>query len=462
MPTHSLARIPAPILLPLLLSLSALLTGCSADFGAISPSAPVQSSLSGIHGHVHGGQQPVAGASIYVYAAGTSGYGGASVLLSPTPAITDANGNFTITTDYTCTSGQQVYLYVTGGDSSGTGAGANPAIGFLAVLGQCPPLHNFALYIPNVEINEVSTIAAAYALAPFATDATHVSSSGTATALTSIYLAFLNANYFYDISGASGQGALQLTPGSETTVNYPNQGRVPNDLVNTLADILADCINTVPTQSTNHTTVLAAACTTLLNTATSDGTITGTVPADTATAAINIAHHPAANVYTLYGLVPTSPPFQPVIPGQPTDFALFVMWYGQTINSNSTSLAVNGGETYISGDYVTVIATGGNFVTGHAGYHLVAGSIALDAIGNGWIVNGGGVTEFSTANGAQEYSFTRTAPPFYPDGGAIDGSNTLWVTESVYQNNTYPDHETLDTFTSCGGSTGYSDQVVVG
>jgi len=447
-----MSRLSQSSLCLVLLAPSLLLAGCSADFGTISLSTPVQTSLSAIHGHVHGGQQPVVGAKIYVYAAGTSGYGGASALLSTTPAVTDVNGNFIITSDYTCTSGQQVYLYVTGGDSSGTGAGANPAIGLLAVLGTCPASGSFVQAVPNVEINEVSTIAAAYAMAPFATDATHVSSSGTAAALTGIANAFANAAKFYDITGASGQAALVLTPGSETTVSYPNEGYVPYDMVNTLADILADCVNTVPTTGANSTTILASTCTTLLNTATSDGTSTGTVPSDTATAAINIAHHPAANPDTLYTLMPTSPPFEPVISTPPTDFALFVMWYGQTINSYSGGLAIDAsGSAWIAGSPGTVITSGGNFVTGHTGYAFQQGTIALDTIGDVWIVNGGGVSEFSTSTGAQKYTFSRTAPPFYPDGGAIDGSNTLWVTESVYQNNTYPDHETIDTFTSIGG-----------
>ena len=45
---------------------------------------------------------------------------------------TDSNGNFSIGNDYTCTSGQQVYLYAVGGNA---GAGNNSAAGMLAILG---------------------------------------------------------------------------------------------------------------------------------------------------------------------------------------------------------------------------------------------------------------------------------------------------------------------------------------
>src|ERR1035441_6656428 len=96
---------------------------------------------------------------------------------------TDANGNFTITGDYSCAAGQQVYLYALGGTQGGI---ANAAAGLLAALGNCPGTagttndsFSSGLY---VVVNEASTIAAAYAFAGFATDATHVSSLGTALA----------------------------------------------------------------------------------------------------------------------------------------------------------------------------------------------------------------------------------------------------------------------------------------
>jgi hypothetical protein len=63
----------------------------------------------------------------------------------------------------------------------------------MAVLGNCPVAGNFASATPYVVVNEVSTVAAAYAMAGFATDAVHVGSLGTVLAQTGISNAFANA-----------------------------------------------------------------------------------------------------------------------------------------------------------------------------------------------------------------------------------------------------------------------------
>lgn len=94
-------------------------------------------------GSVHGGQQAIIGAHVYLMAANTTGYGSASVsLLNWTLTghtdtvggyvLTDGGGNFTLTGDYACTAGTQVYVYALGGNA---GSGVNPAAGLLAALG---------------------------------------------------------------------------------------------------------------------------------------------------------------------------------------------------------------------------------------------------------------------------------------------------------------------------------------
>lgn len=81
-----------------------------------------------LHGSVHGGQQPVTGATIQLYSAGLTGYGSAATSLIPisaqvpfsgpgTGALTDGNGGFQISGDYTCPSAtSQVYITSTGGN----------------------------------------------------------------------------------------------------------------------------------------------------------------------------------------------------------------------------------------------------------------------------------------------------------------------------------------------------------
>lgn len=120
------------------------------------------------------------GAHIYLLAANTTGYGNPSVSLLNATATglsdsvgayvtTGSDGGFTITGDYTCTPRTQIYVYALGGNP---GAGINSAAGFLAALGQCPAAGNFLAATPFIWVNEVSTVAAAYAMSGFATDAT--------------------------------------------------------------------------------------------------------------------------------------------------------------------------------------------------------------------------------------------------------------------------------------------------
>ena len=123
------------------LPVAGILTGCTANF---TPSA-VESTLTpigNIQGSVHGGQNPVTGAQIYLYEASTAGYGTAATSLICNKNLmsgaklascestanvyqdssqnyymqTDINGNFALAGDYVCTSGDQVYMVAIGGN----------------------------------------------------------------------------------------------------------------------------------------------------------------------------------------------------------------------------------------------------------------------------------------------------------------------------------------------------------
>ena len=308
------------------------LTGCEISKVDVS-STPESSTFGPLQGSVHGGQQPVVGAHVYLYAAGSTGTAGKDIAASAGNAsvslltssgsnvqfdstnyyvTTDAGGNFSISGDYTCTSGTQLYLYAIGGDP---GAGTNSAAAFLSGVGACPS--GASTLPPNdfFAVNEVTTVATAYALAGYASDALHISANTSVSGSPAAELAATGlANAMANVNNLANTNT-----GSALSTTTAGNGSVPQSNIDTLANILSSCIN-----SSNAT---SANCTSLFGAALSDGT-SGSTPAETATAAINIAHNAAQNVTALYALQPTTPPFVPDLSTQPNDFSIQVAFGG--------------------------------------------------------------------------------------------------------------------------------------
>lgn len=218
--------------------LAVVLVGCSLlQFGAPSTASSV---LPAISGTVHGGQQPISGASVYLYAVNTSVSKGPSTALLGSPVMTNAGGGFSIGAGaYTCpTPGTLVYLTASGGNPGLPGNVNNRQIGLMVALGTCNSLSTDAF----VTVNELTTVAAVEALAPFMADGAHVGS---------------------DAGNPGGLAGAFATAAS--MVNFAN-GQIqpaaagvtqPVALLNTLADILAACMNSAGSSS--------APCVTLRN-----------------------------------------------------------------------------------------------------------------------------------------------------------------------------------------------------
>jgi hypothetical protein len=399
-----------------------------------------------VTGAVHGGQNPISGAHVYLLAAasgasgaGMAAYGGSGIAASASNAsvslltsgsgqdgtgnyyvATGSDGSFSISGDYTCAAGQQVYLYSVGGDP-GLGTRVNLAAGLMAALGSCPALGTFPSGM-FVIVNEVSTVAAAYAMAGFATDATHVGSSGTALALTGIANAFANAGNLETL----GTGvALAVTPAGN--------GTVPQAEINTLANILAECVNS---------NGAGTACATLFANAESGGT-TGTVATDTATAAINIAHNPAVGVAALYGLSTANPPFGGGLTAQPNDWTVEISFSGGGLSLSFGTLAIDGsgnvwvaelganGAIELSSSGAVQSGTGGYLWSGSVGH---ADRVAIDPSGNAWLTGGGThylieVSNTGTYLGSRDFAYS--GGPSSMMGGAngvvVDGAGNVWV-----------------------------------
>jgi len=414
------------------------LTGCTANFGDVATSGPAPSGGAGaaLQGRVHGGQQAVTGATIQLYGVGTSGYGSTATPLLTTTVTTDQNGGFNFTGDYTCPASNLVYLTAAGGNP-GLGSGlSNPTITLMAALGSCSTLKANA-GTTFIQVNEVSTVAAIWALQQFASSTgTALSGSSTtpsesigtsATNLQGLSNAMAMANVLVNL-------ATGLSPGSNTS---GNQSNVEYWQINTIADILATCVNSngVSTGPTNPT-----ACYTLFN---NTGGAT-----DTFQAALYMAKNPTANVATLTALSTSTAPFQPTNTTT-NDFTIGVSFNTGTTKSRWVALDQFGdawvtssaGSVYEFDATGNIIATKTNFLVGTTSTNITtAYEVAIDTANNPWFTDNGAAYIFeevgSTSQGiagtgtGTGYSTSTISASTYPEGIAIDGTNDIFASIS--------------------------------
>jgi hypothetical protein len=248
--------------------------------------------LQSFHGSVHGGQQPVAGARIALYAAGKTGTASSARSMLTAPVASDANGNFSLNGLYTCDAGDQIYLVATGGDAGG---GLNPAIAMMAALGPCSVIQANAA-TTFIDIDEVTTVASVSSLAGFMTAARNVGSD--AAHANALAAAMTNP-----------QTMVNLATGSALATSTGN-GIVPLTTLNSLANSIAACINS--NQS-------SGSCAALFSAARGAST-----PTDTIAATLNVVLNPAADAQQVFEQASASPPFQPTLTAAPSSYALTV------------------------------------------------------------------------------------------------------------------------------------------
>lgn len=393
-----------------------------------------------LQGLVQAGTQPVAGASVSLYAAGTSGYGSASTLLyapgGASFATTDKNGNFTVSSGYSCpNSSSQVYLVAAGGQVGSYGP--NPNLTLMAALGPCSDLSS-----SPIVINEVTTVASAWALAPFAAnDALNGNSSyfylGSSNGNTAgLANAFAVVNNLVNLS--AGQALFSVPTGNAT---------VPYAEINTLADILNTC-----TASGGGAEGDGSPCGTLFTAAdplSYNPGFNSTPPQDTLQAAFNIAQHPTVafgyqiTPSYLFGLASLGSPFQPILNATPNDFSIALNFtsggeISRSSNANFFALDAAGnlwianaaGNSVVEwNDMGTAVSPSGGFTTSSL---IAPGPIAMDSTGNAWICGANGLTELNSLG------IEVIGSPFSGGGltnscqaMAFDGAGNLWI------NNTY-------------------------
>lgn len=416
------------------------LSGC----GVSKPFASSSQQGTPIQGRVRGGQQPVSGATIQLYAAGSSGAGaGAINLLGQNIVTTNVSGGFNITGDYVCPSAAtQVYLVARGGNPGLVSGTTNPALLLMAALGSCGSLNSTT----NIEINEVTTVASAWALARFMSAGAVVGS--TLTNASGLSNAFAVANNLVD----SGTG---LAPGAALPIGAITE----TAKLLTLANVLATCVNSDGGSACNP--LFAAA------------TIAQSIPTTTLDAALNVVENPSNNVTAVFDAGVPQGPFHPSLPAPPNDWTMSITYGGCNpacggLNSPAFLAIDSGGNVLVanySGGVVSKFSPAGvpAVAAGIPGEGLNESyGIAIDGSDNVWVTNNqsvtgannhhvGSVSEFSSA-GIERSGYGYTGGGIYfPLAVAADSTGAIWIADYGSSAATL----LADDGSAVSGSTGY-------
>ncbi len=362
-------------------------TGCALQTTA-SDSNTLGTPSGFMTGSVHGGNQPVSGATVTLYSVGQTGAGSSGVALAT--ATTSSAGGFQFQqvatptnsslvpptalggNQYECGNGTDPLLYVIsrGGNTSGsTAPGTNNAAAvFIAPVGFCSVASTV-----NVNITEVTTAAMVVSTASYINPNTEqIGADGIAVAYTAIGNAFKTVNNLVGTLSGLARTTRNLTNSAASNASggpFYVSGVIvtatpETTKLNTVANIISSCVNQVSATSANN-------CATLFNNAvppaaihTAQPGITYPTASDTLQAVLYMFLNPTdsstTNLTALYNLAAAAPPFQPNLASAPTDWTI-----GITYQSNNTCDTPSNGSSFLSGP----------------------SGLAVDGAGNIWIAN---------------------------------------------------------------------------
>jgi hypothetical protein len=390
--------------------------GC-ANMTSTAPDATPLSTAATIGGKIHGGNQPVVGATVTLWFAGQG-----SAAIQAATTTSDSTGSFSFvqdtagghdgTTDsWSCppvntTGSPLVYVTAAGGNTqnNGTPGQSNDAAAFIALYGECSSITSSSF----VYMSEVTTVATMAAVQQFFNPANNsLAADGTGQQRVII----LNLPNTVKLLADSATGlavsskTLSTASGGNIAPGVTVTATPETAKINTLANIISACINQASSSAANCTSLFSAAVppspgVTSLN--------PGSFPTatDTLKALYYIFTNPtnggSANLATLFGLAPAvGAPYQPALATQPTDWTVGVS-YASTSTCGTSSGGTGG---FISSPY----------------------DINIDSLDNVWIANsqtGGNLSEIS-ATGAPMTCVNL-------DAGASQGGATVDLAENVW------------------------------
>jgi len=327
-----------------------------------------------ISGTVSVGGGPLQNATAHLLTVGTTGYGSSPTQLSGTSTLSNGTFGFSL---FSCEPANEiVYVSVVIGTSTGTGN--NSGLSLLTMLGPCNQIQNPT----DIAVNEVTTAASTYAMQQFMATVVEPNQIGSPFSKT---VGITN-------SAAVVNNIVNINTGAAPGPALPSGATAPTAEINTLANIIAPCVNSV--DSGGHP---SAACQQLFCVATPGGVFTGTCNVtptikDTLGAMLSIARNPTSNISALFDLAVSNSPYSPSLGSAPNDWTMALNYVGGGLN-----------EPFF---------------------------MAIDSLGDPWITNSGNssVSKFSPTGVALSGSSGITAGGIdNPRGIAIDGSNDVWI-----------------------------------
>ena len=411
---------------PALLVAAAIFTTGCANMVTTAPATNPSSVNGTMSGHIHGGNQPVGGSTVKLYAVGLTGYGSPGTLLATTTSATDGSASFAFQqvasggtgptgSSYTCpTMTRELYIIASGGNTLGTGTNNNSAAVFLTAVGPCGGAANLFL-----DINEVTTVATTWALAQYINPGTTPGTESIgrpATETGGIPNAFATVNNLADLShGSANVTTTQVAgPISTATVAGATVTVTPETLkINTIADILAACVNNASASAANCTTLFTNALPPAQSLTSQPTATFPTTAVDTLQAAYFMATNPtsggSANVANLFALqAAAGAPFQDALATAPTDWTIGIKY-----NSTSPCTGTGAAGTFIFYPYLVEADGHGNIW------------IASNATNSGATPIPANLSEISPTG--VPLACTLGATMSQIEGLTIDTNNNVWI-----------------------------------
>ena len=417
------------ILMTLLASAAVATTGCSNMTSTTAPGGAAAATK--VSGRIHGGNQPVSGATVNLYFAGQAGVANGGSFVATTLSSTDGNGSFSFsevpgapndhtTSNFSCpSSNPYVFVVAKGGTTVNTpGATANSDAEFLAPLGQCADISAST----TIYMSEVVTVATMAAIHQYMNPTASAGPIESTLGSDGIYVSSLALAHSFDsvslmASLSTGLGNASITRTGDRGGAIGVTVTVSPELakINQLANIISACINQSAGGSTTCSNLYSYAAPPTDAATTSVAGAQYSPATDLLTALYYIFTNPTngstSNLTNLFALSAASgAPYQPTLSAAPTDWSIGIKYVATGSCTSSTSSFI---------DTPTSLAIDGNG-------NLIIGNRSSNGAGSVGQLATTGVPAACfpvTAGGALSGGTT----PIATSGSAVDIANNVWV-----------------------------------